>query len=135
MNIFQIMRGTHKPFLTRDTLDKLHLSFTHLVERIDVVKFPLLRDLSRVGRDLMQERTAGRHNRIDFISSIEMAVNYGYVRMGDLLSMASGRFSPEIAYTAANQGDARKDFSPTSSLISEGEILYDSRFRHKQHNC
>lgn len=63
------MRGTHKPFLTRDTLDKLHFNFYHLVDRIDAIKFPLLRDLSRVGRDLMNERTSGRHNRIDYINS------------------------------------------------------------------
>lgn len=134
LNIFQIMRGNHKPFITTDTLDKFHFNFTHLVERIDAVKFPILRDLSRVGRNFMNERKAARHNRIDYIHSNEMTVNYGDIRFEDLLSMASGRFDAEIAYVAANQGDVRKDFSPTSSHVSDVEILYDSRMRHKQHN-
>jgi hypothetical protein len=69
INIFQVMRGTHRPFLTRDSLDKLHFNFTHLVDRIDAKKFPLLRDLARVGRDLVQDRVSARYNRIDFINS------------------------------------------------------------------
>lgn len=50
LNIFQIMRGTHAPLLTSQCLDKYFFNFTHLVERVDVAKFPLFRDLSRVGR-------------------------------------------------------------------------------------
>jgi hypothetical protein len=46
-----------------------------------------------------------------------MAVKYGEIRVEDLLSIASGRFNAEIAYAAANQGDVRKDFSPTSSEV------------------
>jgi hypothetical protein len=66
----------------------------NLAERINGLKVPLLRDLSRVGRELILERFAKRHNRIDYISSLEMAVKYGEIKVIDLLSMASGRFSP-----------------------------------------
>ena len=66
----------------------------NLAERINGLKVPLLRDLSRVGRELILERFAKRHNRIDYISSLEMAVKYGKIKVIDLLSMASGRFSP-----------------------------------------
>ena len=67
----------------------------------------------------MHDRTAKKYNRIDYISSAEMAVKYGEINAGDLLSIASGRFSPEIAYAAANEGDVRKDFSPNSSEIGQ----------------
>ena len=74
----------------------------NMAERINGLKVPFLRDLSRVGRELILERFAKKHNRIYYISSLEMAVKYGEIKVIDLLSMASGRFTPEIAYAAAN---------------------------------
>jgi hypothetical protein len=135
INIFQVMRGTHRPFLTRDCLDKYHFSYTHIVEQIDSLKFPYFRDLSRIGRGLAQNLRLPQVNHLDHISSREMAVRYGDIRVDDMLSIASGRFTPDIAYAAANQGDVRKDFSPTSSEISQVEIMYDTRMRHKGLNC
>lgn len=64
-----------------------------------------------------------------------MAVKYGEIRTEDLLSMASGRFTPEIAYNAANQSDNRKEFSPNSSEISDTEILYASKACHQKIQC
>jgi hypothetical protein len=50
INLFQIIKNNHKPFMTYAILDNHYFCHSSMMDKITTLKFPIVRDLSRVGR-------------------------------------------------------------------------------------
>lgn len=103
LNIFQVVKGNHGPIVTRSILDRHHFSHESMVDRIGSLKFSFLRDISRLSRTFMLNKDLSSTVSINLINSAEVAVQVSHVKFADLMNISSGRFSPELAYTTANQ--------------------------------
>jgi hypothetical protein len=57
-----------------DVLDKYHFHFTSMTEKMEKVKFPVLRDLSQLGRKLAKGRLIDSNTIIGLILSSEAVV-------------------------------------------------------------
>jgi hypothetical protein len=55
-----------------------------------------------LGRNFILNKNFTGSASLDLISSFEMAVKANDIRFEDLMSLSSGRFTPEIAYIAVN---------------------------------
>jgi len=67
------------------------------------VKFYHVRDISRVGRRLIKDTSFKMPGRLDHITSKEITFKVNNVTFEDLLSIATGRFTPDLVYKAANE--------------------------------
>jgi hypothetical protein len=83
-------------------LDQHFFSHLSVVDKLAAFKIFFPRELGRQGRQLQSDSAYRFPGRIDFITSKEIAFNMEKVTFEDLLSVASGRFSPDIVYKATN---------------------------------
>ena len=65
-----------------------------MMDKITTFRFPILRDLSRIARKFVGDHQYKQPLRLDVINSNEMGFRVGDISFIDLLSIASGRFSP-----------------------------------------
>lgn len=93
-----------------------------MVDRIGSLKLSFLRDISRISRGFILNKDLTSTTSISFINSAEIAVKVSEARFVDLMNISSGRFSPEMAYTAANQENT--DLNSHSSEASIKETDY-----------
>lgn len=82
-----------------------------MTEKMEKVKFPTLRDLSQLGRKLAKGRLMDNNTLLSLILSSETVVKPADLRFEDLLGVASGRFTTELAYSAVNQETMRMEFT------------------------
>ena len=64
------------------------------MDKITKFRFPTVRELSRIGRKFARDHHYKQPSRLDVINSNEMSFSVGDINFLDLLSVASGRFSP-----------------------------------------
>lgn len=74
-----------------------------MMEKITTFRFPISRDLSRIGRKFIRDHRYKQPSRLDVINSNEMGFRVGDINFLDLLSVASGRFNPEIVEKISNE--------------------------------
>lgn len=113
------MTGNSSNIVTKDILLRYHFNFTHCVEKIDAYKFPIFRDLSRLGRSLANNSNITKNGRLDVLVSGEMNFNGNDIRFNDLMSVSSGRLDHSLVYSVLNGKNAQIDNSPNSSIVDE----------------
>jgi hypothetical protein len=96
------MKGNHKPFLGSDILDDHYFSHASTVEPMTRYRIPFAREISRTARRYIKDYSFRQPFRLDHISSKEITFKVASLYYEDLLSIASGRFSPEIVYKGMN---------------------------------
>ena len=74
-----------------------------MVDRIGSLRISFLRDISRLSRSFVLSKDLSSTASIAFVNSAEITVKVRDIRFVDLMNISSGRFSAEMAYTAANQ--------------------------------
>ena len=85
-----------------------------MVDRIGSLKLSFLRDISRLSRGFVLSKDLSSTASIAFINSAEITVKVSDIQFVDLMNISSGRFSTEMAYTAANQEPQRELESDSS---------------------
>lgn len=102
INIFKFAKGNHRPFLSQDILDKYFFSHVSLANKSSSHSIFFARDLSIFSRKFEADNVYELSGRIDYITSKEIAFNMEALNYEDVMSVASGRFNPEIVYRVAN---------------------------------
>lgn len=103
LNIFKIaFNKNQKEMIGKELLDKYNLSFTSMVEKLQKIKIPIYRDISRMARRISLNISTGKEDRFDYIDSYELSFKTNLLNFADLMSVASGRFSPEFVYKTTN---------------------------------
>ncbi len=64
-----------------------------MVEKIQKIKIPIYRDISRMARRIALGITTGKEDRFDYIDSYELSFKTNALSFSDLMSVASGRFT------------------------------------------
>lgn len=125
------MKNTHKPFLTKDVLNQFYFCHNSTIDKLNQFKSNTLRDISKSARNYITDPKFTHTNRLDHISSKELSFKISQLNLEDLLSVATGRFSPEIVYKTANEIELREDVL-VKSEISLDSIAYNDSTRNKK---
>ncbi len=117
MNIFQYCYQDQTITIGNSLLEKHNFCFTSIMTKIQKVKLPAYRDLSRFGRRMMLGLSTGSDKRDLNIDSYESSFNLNELRCADVLSIASGRFTPKTVIDKMNMDgeNYNKESSETSS--------------------
>jgi len=63
------MKGNHKSFVTNSILEKYYFCHISIMDKITTFRFPVVRDLSRIGRKFAKDHTYKQPSRLDNITS------------------------------------------------------------------
>lgn len=74
--------------------------------------------------------------RLEYMRSTELSVDWEKLRLDNIFSIASGRMTPEIAYNLLNERDLRRDLTSLSerSELSSTDLLYNENQNQKLMN-
>ena len=103
MNIFKIsFNKNQKEMIGKELLNKYNFSFTSMVEKLQKIKIPIYRDISRMARRISLGKSTPKEDRFDYIDSYELSFKTNSLTFSDLMSVASFRFVPEFVYKTTN---------------------------------
>ena len=103
VNIFKIsFNKNQREMIGKELLDKYNFNFTSMVEKLQKIKIPIYRDISKMARRISLGISTGKEDRFDYIDSYELSFKTNLLNFADLMSVASGRFSPEFVYKTTN---------------------------------
>ena len=102
------MKGDLTSIVTSDILIKNRFNFTSCVEKLEKINFPIFRDLSKLGRDLIRNHAVPHSVRLDLLNSNELTFKANDIRILDLFGVCAGRLSSKLVYNIIISGDAQK---------------------------
>ena len=73
-----------------------------MAEKLQKIKIPIYRDISRMARRIMLDISTGKEDRFDYIDSYELSFKTVNLSFQDLMSVASGRFMPDFVSKTTN---------------------------------
>ena len=117
------MKGNFQGILNSDILLKNNFNFTSCVEKFQKIKFPIFRDLSKLGRDLIRNRKIANNVKLDLLNSNELTFKSSDIRFLDILSVCTGRLDYKLVYSIIVSGDAQKGESPKSSVVEQQDVI------------
>ena len=96
INLFKIIRDECDDEIGPSILDKFYFCWSSVIEKLQKIKIPIYRDLSLLGRKATAGISTRRGNEdiTDYIDSFELSFKLKELFVHDIISVASGRFTP-----------------------------------------